>query len=85
MSQFLLRKYPTSACIYIPLAKETLDEAEGVSFGAQSERRMDTRRDATSLRYIQDVTAAYVAMQNFALETQIPQHLQIYQHLEVYQ
>jgi hypothetical protein len=71
MLQSLLRKYPISACIHIPLAKKTLDEAEGVSFGAQSERRMVTRRDAILLRYIQDVTAAYVAMQNSALETQI--------------
>jgi hypothetical protein len=37
------------ACKYIPLAKETLDEAEGVSFGTQSERGVDTGHNATWL------------------------------------
>jgi hypothetical protein len=30
--------YPIPVCIHTPLAKETLDEGEGVSFVAQSKR-----------------------------------------------
>jgi len=81
-----VRKYPIWARIYIPLAEETLDEAEGVSISPrhwrQGERRVRTRRNATWLRYIQNVPFADIQMKDFALETQ---HLQTYEHVEACQ
>ncbi len=73
--QVLVSNYLISACIDIPLTKETLDEAEGVPFHHcchQSERRVGSRRNAVWLRSIQNVSFAYIPMKNTALETQIP-------------
>ena len=77
--QVFVSNYPISACINVPLTKETLDEAEGVSFHRccrQSERRVGSVRNAVWLWSIQNVSFAYISMKNTALKTQIPQHLQ---------
>ena len=68
-------------CIYIPVTEETLNEAEEVSFGTESGRRVVSWHRACWLWYIQNVSFVYIPMKDVALKMQISQHLWICQHV----